>query len=137
MENFRVAVKSFIVKDSRLLMIKRRGNDMHSPGEWDIPGGKLEHGENPFEGLKREGMEELGIGIEIIMPFHVQHFTREDGQNITIIIFLCRPLQGQIRLSQEHTDFRWAPLDSNDGIPRWLAQVVEIFSRFKLGDFIG
>jgi len=54
MDNFRVAAKSFVIKDNHLLLIKRRPNDVHKPGVWEIPGGRLEPGENPFEGLKRE-----------------------------------------------------------------------------------
>jgi len=30
----------------------------HKPGTWDIPGGRLELGEDPFLGLKRETHEE-------------------------------------------------------------------------------
>ena len=55
MDKFRIAVKSFIMNsENKLLLIKRRSNDVHKPGQWDIPGGRLELGEDPFLGLKRE-----------------------------------------------------------------------------------
>jgi len=43
MNNFRIAVKSFIVNEkNELLLIKRRDDDVHKPGAWEIPGGRLE-----------------------------------------------------------------------------------------------
>ena len=61
MDNFRNAAKAFIVHDEKLLLLKRRPNDVHKPGEWDIPGGRLDPGENPFTGLERETKEETEL----------------------------------------------------------------------------
>src|SRR3989344_6959854 len=106
MENFRVAIKSFIVQEGKLLVIKRRSDDVHKPGQWDIPGGRLELGEDPMEGLRRETQEETHLEVDIVLPLEVRHFTREDGQKITMIIFLCKLLGGELRLSKEHQAYR-------------------------------
>jgi len=58
--NFALAVKAFIIKDGKALLLKRRLNDEHKPGTWDIPGGRLEAGEDPISGLRREVKEEAG-----------------------------------------------------------------------------
>ncbi len=129
MENFRVAVKSFIVDNNKLLLIKRRPNDAHKPGEWDIPGGRLDLGENPFDGMKREAKEEIGINIDIVAPLHIQHFTRDDEQRITMIIFLCRPKNTDISLSEEHTEYKWENID-NASIPDWLSGAVSNFKKY-------
>lgn len=114
MDNFRIAVKSFIVNDKgELLLIKRRDNDLHKPGVWEIPGGRLELGENPFDGLKRETKEETGLDIEVKNPLRIHHFTREDGQKITMITFLCKPLSNSVNLSKEHTEFEWNPVNES------------------------
>ncbi len=115
MENFRVATKAFIVNDkNELFIIKRRDNDPHKPGVWDIPGGRLELGEDPFEGLKRETKEETGLEIDILNPLRVHHFTRDDGQKITMIVFLCRPLSESqsVILSEEHIEYSWTPMEN-------------------------
>jgi len=114
MDNFRIAVKAFIVNDKgELLLIKRRGSDPHKPGVWEIPGGRLELGENPFDGLKRETKEETGLDIEVKNPLRIHHFTRDDGQKITMITFLCKPLSNSVNLSKEHTEFEWNPFNES------------------------
>lgn len=109
--NARLAVKAFIINNKKLLIIKRVSNDSHSPGVWEIPGGRLELGEDPFEGLKRETKEETGINIEIKNPLAIDYFTRDDGQKITMIIFLCSTNDKEIKLSEEHDEFAWADLE--------------------------
>jgi 8-oxo-dGTP diphosphatase len=108
MDQFRIAVKGFILdNENKLLLIQRRNNDPHKPGKWDIPGGRLELGENPFLGLKREIKEETNLEVEIKHPIEVRHFTRDDGQNITMITFLCSPVHKNIILSEEHINYNW------------------------------
>jgi len=110
----RNAVKAFIVEDNKLLLIKRRPNDPHHPGLWDNPGGRLEIGENPYTGLQRETKEETGLEIEILAPLDVHWFKRDDGQQITLMVFLCSLKSGEINLSEEHTEYNWK--DLNDPI---------------------
>ncbi len=110
MDKFRNAAKAFIVKDGKLLMLKRRANDPHKPGAWDIPGGRLELGEDPYEGLKREMKEETGANVEIIMPLSVHHFVRDDGQKITLTIYWCKLVSDKIVLSEEHQEYKWFDL---------------------------
>jgi 8-oxo-dGTP diphosphatase len=113
MDNFRIAVKSFIVNNNNeLLLIKRRANDPHCPEAWEIPGGRLELGEDPFEGLFRETKEETGLDIEVLNPLSVKHFTRQDNQKITMIIFLAKPLTSEVKLSNEHTEHLWINIEN-------------------------
>lgn len=106
--NFRISAKSFIIDgDDRVLVLKRSDSDVHKAGIWEIPGGRLDLGENPFEGLKRETKEETGLDIEVFEPLAIKHFTREDNQVITMIVFLCKALKGKIKLSKEHTEYEW------------------------------
>jgi 8-oxo-dGTP diphosphatase len=56
------AVQGVLVRDGRVLIGRRR----HEPqrGKWDLPGGFLEEGEEPLQGLRREFLEETGLEIE-------------------------------------------------------------------------
>ena len=117
MEDFRISVKSFIVsKEEKLFLLKRRDSDSHTPGAWEIPGGRLEKGEDPFEGLKRETREESGLEVSVESPLKVHHFTRDDGQKITMITFLCRPETNSPCVGEEHTDYKWADIEKAEEI---------------------
>lgn len=58
---YRVSVKA-LIKDSqgRVLVVKENQDT------WSLPGGGLDHGENPEEGIVRELREELGIERPLI-----------------------------------------------------------------------
>lgn len=121
MKNFANAAKAFIVKGNKILLIKRRPNDAHRPGQWDLPGGRLEWGENPFLGLEREIKEEIQMAVEIIMPLNIHYFKRDDSQQIQLTVFWCRPQSGKIKLSHEHTDYKWVDLQApREQFPDWL-----------------
>ena len=130
--NHAIAVKSFIINDKgELLQIQRRSNDIHKPGQWDIPGGRLDHGEDPYEGLKRETHEEVNLDIDIQIPLDIHHFTRDDGQKITMIIFLCKPTSNNIQLSEEHTEHCWQHVDSGiEYFPEWIQRILEKYNSF-------
>lgn len=56
------ATQGLLERDGRVLLGRRK----HDPraGHWDIPGGFLNEGEEPFDGLRREFLEETGIHVE-------------------------------------------------------------------------
>lgn len=135
MDNFRNAAKAFIVNDGRVLLMRRRSNDVHKPGAWDIPGGRLEQGEDPFLGLKREVQEEAGIGVDIKMPIDIHHFTRDDGQKITMIVFWCVPDSLDIILSEEHQEYKWALLENEAEFPEWMSSIRQNFLKYHLNSF--
>jgi len=119
MKEFSIAVKAFIVKGDKLLLIKRSSDDVHKPGVWEIPGGRLDsEAEDPYDGLKRETKEEVSLDIDILHPLQIDHFTREDGQKITMLIFLCTTKNSfsDVQLSEEHSDYRWVNIDSAEDI---------------------
>ncbi|MDO8647193.1 MAG: NUDIX domain-containing protein [Candidatus Diapherotrites archaeon] len=133
MDNFGVAVKGFIVDDGKLLLLKREPKNVQMPGIWEISGGRLELGESPFDGLKREVLEETGLNVEIVMPLSVRHFTRSDKQTITMIIFLCKPLGNEVKLSKEHTEFEWIPLENaKEKITDFFFQEIDFYNKHDL-----
>lgn len=58
---YRISVKASIKDDDgRMLLLKEKD------GSWELPGGGLEHGEDPKEALSREINEETGLTVEWI-----------------------------------------------------------------------
>ena len=67
--NFRIAVKAFIVHNNKLLVVKRAKDEVQMPNIWELPGGRLNPGEDPFIGIIREVREETGLYIKPILLF--------------------------------------------------------------------
>jgi 8-oxo-dGTP diphosphatase len=50
------------------ILVGKRPDHVHQGGLWEFPGGKLEPGESPEQGLARELAEELGIQVRTSRP---------------------------------------------------------------------
>ena len=132
-----IAVKGFVVNDGKLLLIKRRSNDVHCAEKWEIPGGRLDKGEDPYLGAKREIFEETGLNATVLVPMSVNYYTREDGQTITAIVFACRTNEDAVTLSEEHTEFRWLPItDAKDLIFEPMKKEIDRYEELGLKDKI-
>lgn len=63
-----------IQDSSGRILITKRPDHVHQGGLWEFPGGKLESGETPEQGLDRELHEELGVRVSSSRPLiRVQH----------------------------------------------------------------
>jgi mutator protein MutT len=69
-----VVVAAVIERNGRFLVTRRLGGT-HLSGYWEFPGGKCEPGESHDQCLRRELLEELGVGAdvgpELIVTEHV------------------------------------------------------------------
>ena len=61
-----LGVYGVIINDNKVLLIKKSRGAY--TGQYDLPGGSIEHGEKPSETLKREIMEETGM---VVKTFHI------------------------------------------------------------------
>lgn len=101
-----LAVGAFIIKDDKLLIVKKSPFEKVDAGLWTIPGGKIEPKESIIKGLKREIKEEVNleinsykwIGEDIFESngfwFHAQHF-------------LCTTSNTNVKLEKNLTDYHW------------------------------
>jgi len=103
---FMVAQKAEIKNGERFLVVKRAPNAHTYPNHWDFPGGRLEQGEAPKEGLKREVKEETNLDIKINKPKFL--FSEKLNVNhVVFVVYACNLISKDLRLSHEHTDYKW------------------------------
>jgi ADP-ribose pyrophosphatase YjhB (NUDIX family) len=57
--------KALIQKKGAVLLVQYPKSNGKSSGKWDLPGGRLNVGEQPSAGLEREVFEEVGAKIEV------------------------------------------------------------------------
>lgn len=93
-----------IRKDGRILIARRKSTDRFG-GQWEFPGGKLEPGETPEAGLKRELAEEFGIEAGI-GRFLGSVKSESVGYAIELDAYEAVHLAGEFEL-REHDEIRW------------------------------
>lgn len=106
-----------IVRDGKALVTVRAFEP--EKGKIDLPGGFLAHGETPFDGLRRELREELGIEVEAGVEDCVQMATHRYGPagdyNLSLG-FQVRWVSGEPSPSDDVADIRWVGLDEIDDL---------------------
>jgi 8-oxo-dGTP diphosphatase len=126
------AISAIILDDDdQILFLRRSRNDDFMPGSWDIPGGGLDYGEEPEEGLKREIMEETGLQIEIIKILTVSTYFMGEAQRIDVT-FLCRAIDShRLKLSSEHDYYEWVWIDRLNSLTlnKYIQQIVDVYIR--------
>lgn len=76
---------------------------------WYLPGGGLRRGEEPDEGLRREVLEELGVGINLSRLIGTYTSTAE-GKRDTVWVFAATALGPPRAVSPEVAEFSWFKL---------------------------
>ena len=100
-----VSVKGVLIHDARVLLL------LNERGEWDLPGGRPEPGEDQRAALARELREETGLEVEVDAALDEHLFEVLPGRFVRILPFVCQ-LAGDIDvvLSHEHLETRWLAL---------------------------
>ena len=95
---FPVSIKGVLVQENKVLLLKNERD------EWELPGGKLELGEEPPVCLKREIHEELNLAVAIGPILHSWIYTIAKGVHVLIVTYGCIPTHPILNLthSSEH-----------------------------------
>ena len=95
MASFYIAADAVIERDGKILMIEE--NKERAKHTWNIPGGAVEHGENPVEAVKREVWEETGLKVEKVEGLLgvAEGKATIDNHPIFVFVFSCTVENGE------------------------------------------
>jgi len=100
---------AIIVDDKgRVLVMKR--NNQPAKGLYWFPGGRIKRGQSLEEALKEKIKEETGLEwseVELIKVASVDSVFFKTRHTININFLLKKKTSSEIKLNQEHSDFKW------------------------------
>lgn len=139
------AFKALVIDQGKVLLGKRL--DSHDYGLYELPGGKLEVGEDFVESTKREVVEETGVEVE---PINLQAgkgyplaIAQTGRQNNIVLLFVLAKVLNKEKIQSENEELSEINFYSKDQVREFLNQrlirpvMVELLERFVKGEFDG
>lgn len=113
-----VGVKIFLEsEEGKFLLLKRSQNKYPTiKNLWDIPGGRINPGTALIENLQREVLEETDLAILGEPKLLYAQDILKSEKHIVRLTFRARA-NGEPRLNDESTDFRWSSVDEMLQLP--------------------
>jgi len=111
---FTVTAGAVIFNDKReVLLLKHR---FRAGSGWGLPGGFMEHGEQPIDALRRELREEIGLEVDDVEIFAARSFKKPKQVEV---LFRARANAEVKTRTMEVERAEWFALDAlPDGLPR-------------------
>ena len=130
MTDLRVAAKALVIKNDKVLILKRKRTSSDAKIEWDIPGGGIEQGESFEQALHRELKEEANISGEIIDIIRAWNCL-DENKMLYGVTFAVSYISGDITLSEEHENYLWMPISEiqSSDIAKWIKAEVAILQK--------
>jgi mutator protein MutT len=123
------SVKAIVRCPNDKILIMRRQNGDAGGGDWDLPGGAIESGENAMDALKREVFEETNLKIDRVSKIKTFNLKiPETGVDSDMNIYLAHAITLDVSLKAatwegsdgkpEHTQYDWISYkDELENIP--------------------
>lgn len=131
-----IGVKVLIIdKNSKFIAIKRKSKiGLSFLEEFDIPGGRINFGEEPIDGLRREIQEEIGYSIQkdpILLDAR-SIINNRDRHIIRLTYFLEDEMidLSKIKLGNEHSEVKMANIEEDEGFHPILNNAIKIYKKF-------
>lgn len=106
--------KALLFNGGKVLLMRRSSTAPYRPGEWDLPGGKVEDGEMYSEGCVREIKEEAGVTIlpeNLELLFTTTEFYEDKNLSVIRFVYIGKTENDKVTLSREHDAFKWVSLE--------------------------
>jgi ADP-ribose pyrophosphatase YjhB (NUDIX family) len=132
-----VGVGGVVLHRGRVLLVRRAVEPLR--GQWSIPGGAVEVGEELHAALRRELGEETGLQVKIqgVVEVLDRILRAPDGRvqyHYVLIDYLCRPAGGVLRAGSDVSEVAWArpsKLSAYGLSPKTLAVIKKAFRKSR------
>jgi mutator protein MutT len=97
-----ISVKAALIDGGRVCLL------LNDRDQWELPGGRLEHGEGPEDCLVREVREETGLEVAVESLLAARTFRPAPGKEIFAVVYRCRlAARAEPVVSAEHHQAGW------------------------------
>ena len=132
-ERQRIAAYGLVRDADERLLLARAAPSLTLRGRWFLPGGGVQHGENPPDSLRREIEEESGLKVSVGSLFDVLSDVRTipDGTSLHTVrlVYEVESWEGTLRPEADGTTdaVEWFTLDEVRTLPlaRYVQHVVD------------
>jgi ADP-ribose pyrophosphatase YjhB (NUDIX family) len=109
-----IGVGAIIMDGDRVLLVRRGREPAY--GQWSLPGGLVEVGEDLVSAVRREVLEEVGLDVEVLDLVAVLDRILPDAAgrveyHYVLMDFLCKPLGGIPRPASDALACHYTPVD--------------------------
>lgn len=109
--NQRIAVRAIIRKDDKTLLLRRAAGRASILGKYELPGGKLEYGEQPEDALLRYIRDGTNLTVQTTQLFDVLTYIDHDDRDIQYVFILYLVSLGaggsKVVLNSEYDHYFW------------------------------
>jgi len=104
---FVAAVCALVRKDDKILSMRRALTKDASPGIWEAVSGRIQHGEEPLDAVRREVVEETGLVVHVDPRPLSAHHAHRAGIPMVIVYYVAEWVSGEVAMSEEHDAWEW------------------------------
>ena len=107
-----LVMRGLLKKDGKILLLKRHPKSKTNPSRWELPGGKVEPGEDFDKALIREFNEETNLSIELndLIGAVQEDFPHKKTIAVVMNVNITSEIP-EVEISNEHVDFKWADIE--------------------------
>ncbi len=136
--NQRIEVRSLIRKDGKILLLKRAGGHDDHPHKFELPGGRIDGGEQPEEAVRRTIKEAVGLQVNTAYLSDVFTYVSSDKPDVqrAVIVYVAGVAgePGSVELNPRYGRYAWKkPADVHQDDVNELSFIVLAADRDKPG----
>ena len=133
MSAFVFAVAAAVVREGRVLAMRRAAHKDAGAGLWETVSGRVAPDEQPLDAIAREIAEETGLDVEVDARPVDSYVARRGQAPMCVVFYRARWRGGEVQRSDEHDAHRWVSADELEalGSPPRLVEAVRLALRVE------